>query len=75
MVNEHMEMKSVSIPLDLHTWLYANINAERKSLYSVIEWVRDCKEHSDRDHADCTEKFVGSATIRKAKLWDDLKHI
>lgn len=42
-----MKMKSVSIPEDLHTWLYAKVNAERKSLYSVIEWLRDCKEHSD----------------------------
>ena len=43
-----MKMKSVSIPIELHTWLYKNITTERKSLYAVIEWLRDCKEHSDR---------------------------
>lgn len=43
-----MEMKSVSIPIELHTWLYKNVNTERKSLYAVIEWLRDCKEHCDR---------------------------
>lgn len=42
-----MKIKSVSIPLDLHTWLYKNIDADKKSLYAVIEWLRDCKEHSD----------------------------
>lgn len=52
-----MEMKSVSIPIELHTWLYKNINTDRKSLYAVIEWLRDCKEHSDR--GGNLDEFIG----------------
>ena len=36
-----MEMKTISIPEELHAWLYANTTAERKSMYSVIEWLKE----------------------------------
>lgn len=57
-----MKMKSVSIPEDLHTWLYKNITTERKSLYAVIEWLRDCKEHSDRMDEGHLEEYIGITT-------------
>jgi len=47
-----MKMKPISIPEDLHAWLYDNINSDRTSLYAVIEWLRDCKEHCDREHSN-----------------------
>lgn len=59
-----MKMKSISIPEYLHTWLYKNITAERKSLYAVIEWLRDCKEHSDRVHSEHTNIDTPEALVR-----------
>lgn len=54
-----MKMKSVSIPEELHAWLYTNTNSDRKSLYAVIEWLRDCKEHSDRMDENHLEEYTG----------------
>lgn len=59
-------MKSISVPLELHTWLYANISTERKSLYAVIEWLRDCKEHSD--HGGDLDEFIGVTNTACAML-------